>query len=165
MNSIQQLQQYFLNKDMIILIDSDLCGMDFLQKELTEKLLHKSNNCIILIDSNENIFGGIVFNEIDNINEWIEDDKAMLFSVNKNELNSLNIFPIQKEESQYAFYLYSIDSDALFAFGENRDDLYVCITNQFQNHHRKHSFCYPSYNCFVNYSKFIVKRVIVVHFM
>ena len=77
MNAIQQLQQYFLNKDMIILIDSDLCGMDFLQKELTEKLLHKSNNCIILIDSNENIFGGIVFNEIDNINEWIEDEKAM----------------------------------------------------------------------------------------
>ena len=91
-------------------------------------------------------------------------ENSFLFSM-KNESDELTIYHIDKDECQYAFYLYSLNSDGLFAFGENRDDLYVCIKNQFQNHHRKHSFCYPSLSSFLSFSKFIVKRFIVVHFI
>ena len=116
MNIINQLQNYFPNKQMIISIDSDICGMNNLQKEMNEKMIHKSNHCIILIDNQNQIFGGIIFQEISQLNEWIEDDKSMLFSIDS-LTNTINTFPIQNEESQYAFYLYSFPNDSLFAFG------------------------------------------------
>ena len=74
-------------------------------------------------------------------------------------------YPIQKEESQYAFYLYQFPSDSLFAFGENRDDLYICLQNQFQNHHRKHSFLYHSFSDFLSYPKFQIERCLVLYFI
>ena len=167
MNQIKEIQKLFPGKEMIITIDTDICGINNLQQEMNEKMKGKRNQCIVLIDTKQQIFGGIIYNEIKVTNEWIEDENALLFSFNNNPLSEYQFktYPIQKEESQYAFYLYQFPSDSLFAFGENRDDLYICLQNQFQNHHRKHSFLYHSFSDFLSYPKFQIERCLVLYFI
>ena len=64
-----------------ILFDSDIDNWNQNTSVFDQRIINKEHIIIIIEDSNGNKFGGYVNSKIDEVNDWINDPKSFLFSL------------------------------------------------------------------------------------
>ena len=75
--------------------------------QFNKKLLHKSKIIIVIEDETGNIFGSYIDATISNVDEYIDDEKAFLFSLeSKGSHDKMMKFDIIKGESKNSFKLF-----------------------------------------------------------
>ncbi|EMS15636.1 hypothetical protein KM1_032450 [Entamoeba histolytica HM-3:IMSS] len=97
-----------------------------------QRIINKEHIIIIIEDTNGNKFGGYVNVKIDKIDNWINDPKSFLFSIEtKRRIQRMKKFDIKYLED--AFWLYDQSSNYLFTFG---CDIYV-----YKESYKTKSYC------------------------
>ena len=150
-----------------VLFDSDEHNWCKNDSEFDTKVKGHKNVCVVIADTEENIFGGFVSKEI-GIRKYHYDPNACVFSLMKNHKFTGNKYPIK--QNCYDFRIEPNKSDILFGFGaEDKNgmkyyrDIVVSKKNvQPKNYCVPFSFDYKREpNPLVNDSKFEVARIVV----
>ncbi|EDR28973.1 hypothetical protein EDI_064530 [Entamoeba dispar SAW760] len=111
---------------------------EMIQEEFKKKYLQKRKDEIEK-NSDGNKFGGYVNAKIDKFDDYINDSKSFLFSIeSKGRIQGMNKFDIK--QPQYAFYVGKQSDDYLFEFGvgdirvykENNKTKSSCIQYSFE---------------------------------
>ncbi|ELP86373.1 hypothetical protein EIN_296930 [Entamoeba invadens IP1] len=77
---------------------------------------------VLLVDKENNKFGGVVSRQIPRRGTWVSDKNSFLFSFESNgRMNKPRMFPIKRESSAKAFYVSEEYDDLRLVFGEFGD--------------------------------------------
>ncbi|BFU22335.1 trichohyalin, putative [Entamoeba histolytica] len=136
---IKQIEEWTEKRINNILFDSDKDDWSKNTSVFEERIMNKEHIIIIIEDEEGNKFGGYVNSKIDKINDYINDSKSFVFSLESNgRIEGMMKFDIK--HTQYAFILYNQSDNRLFSFGFGCD-IYV-----YKEKYKTQSFCYQ--NCF-----------------
>ncbi|BFU24568.1 trichohyalin, putative [Entamoeba histolytica] len=127
--------------------------------------MNKEDIIIIIEDEDGNKFGGYVNSKIDKVDDFINDSKSFLFSLESNgRIERMMKFDIK--EQQYAFRLHNQYDDCLFSFGLSGDILVYKENNKTKSWCYHRSFDYKRISnalCGKQYpNRFTPKRIIVI---
>ena len=102
------------------LFDSEIHKWNINDSEFGKKLKGRRYVCIVIEDTNNNIFGGYISKKI-GINKYHYDSKSYLFSIKRNGEWKMKKYPLK--ENCYDLKVFLDDNDVLFAFGaEDKDN-------------------------------------------
>ena len=91
----------------------------------------------VIEDTNNNKFGGYITASLQPTGSNTTDHNSFLFSLKSNgRVSGMHKFEIQSSNSQYAFYLDTKSSGALFRFGGGHDMMI------YKQNSKSSSFCY-----------------------
>ena len=101
-------------KTGIVLFDSTIHRWNQNDSEFYRKLNGKSNVCIVVFDTDGNIFGGYAEGKV-NVNQWNSNSNTFVFSIKKNGMFNPKKYPL-KGGNRYGFSI-EYGSRVLFGFG------------------------------------------------
>ncbi|BFU25178.1 trichohyalin, putative [Entamoeba histolytica] len=135
---MQQLEEWTERRINNILFDSDIDDWNKNTSVFDQRIMNKEHIIIIIEDEEGNKFGGYVNSKIDKINDYINDSKSFVFSLeSKGRIEGMKKFDIK--QPQNAFYLYNQTTDCLFAFGFG-GGCDICV---FKENNKTKSHCDP----------------------
>ncbi|BFU22652.1 trichohyalin, putative [Entamoeba histolytica] len=160
---IKQIEELTEKRISNILFDSDKDDWNKDTSVFDQRIMNKEHIIIIIEDEEGNKFGGYVNSKIYKIDEWTNDSKSFLFSLeSKGRMKRMKKFDIK--QSQYAFCLYNQYDDCLFKFGFGNDifvykendktQSYCCIQRSFEYKGIENALC--------GNHDFTPKRIIVI---
>ncbi|KAL7718480.1 TLDc domain-containing protein [Entamoeba marina] len=115
--SINKMKEWSGKQHYNIIFDSKIDG-DGSNNVLSDKVINKKNLYFIHFDNRQNIYGGYVNELIDGYDEDINDPNAFVFSLKRNNQNTLKKYSIKQDQHHYAFYINS-KQDLLYNFGSD----------------------------------------------
>ncbi|EKE39515.1 hypothetical protein ENU1_124800 [Entamoeba nuttalli P19] len=118
---IKTLEEWSERKRMEILFDSDIEGFEIGNEIFSRKVMKKSHLFIIVIATNQDIFGGFISHRIKEVNIETNDPKAFVFSLYKNKRYQKLKFPFKGNKIGESYCLYNAENDFLITFGEGVD--------------------------------------------
>ncbi|KAL7718475.1 TLDc domain-containing protein [Entamoeba marina] len=113
--SINKMKEWSGKQHYNIIFDSKTDG-DGSNNVLLNKVINKKNLYFIHFDNDQNIYGGYVNELIDVYNEDINDPNAFVFSLKRNNQNTLKKYSIKQNEHHRAFCLCP-SQNVLYSFG------------------------------------------------
>ncbi|GAB1220431.1 hypothetical protein ENUP19_0053G0029 [Entamoeba nuttalli] len=162
---IKQLKEWTNRKVGNILFDSNIDNWKVGTSVFGERIMNKEHIIIIIEDEDGNQFGGYVNSKIDKVNEWINDSKSFVFSLESNgRIYEMMKFDIKEPEC--AFKIYNQTDNHLFSFGNGWDiDVYkendkaksYCEQNSFEYYGIENALCGKECP-----NRFTPKRIIVI---
>ncbi|BFU18508.1 trichohyalin, putative [Entamoeba histolytica] len=161
---INQIEEWTERRISNILFDSDKDDWNRNTSVFDQRIMNKEHIIIIIEDEEGNKFGGYVNSKIDKINDYINDSKSFVFSLeSKGRMKGMKKFDIKLPE--YAFYLYNQSNNDLFAFGlddievykENNKTQSWCDQNSFEYEGISNALCGKQFP-----NRFTPKRIIVI---
>ncbi|BFU26166.1 trichohyalin, putative [Entamoeba histolytica] len=121
-HQIKQIEEWTEKRINNILFDSDKDNWNKNKSVFDQRIMYKEHIIIIVEDEEGNKFGGYVNSKIDE-DEWINDSKSFLFSLESNgRIDGMKKFDI--EEPGHAFYLHNQSNNWLFVFGLDDIEVY-----------------------------------------
>ncbi|KAL7718482.1 TLDc domain-containing protein [Entamoeba marina] len=115
--SINKMKEWSGKQHYNIIFDSKIDGNGS-NNVLRDKVINKKNLYFIHFDNRQNIYGGYVNELIDVYNKLINDPNAFVFSLKRNNQNTLKKYSIKQDQHQNAFKLFS-NYEVLYYFGSN----------------------------------------------
>ncbi|ELP90913.1 hypothetical protein EIN_360860, partial [Entamoeba invadens IP1] len=142
-----------------VLFDSTIDDWSLNSSVFSERVLNKSNLCVLIEDTNHNKFGGVFNGEISDIGHYHNGGESFLFSLVRN--GTLNPKKFRKSNN-YSFYemcCYEQNSKVLFSFGFYDD---ICVYKKGIDK----NFCKPctftaKQNELTDNDKFVTKSIII----
>ncbi|BFU22181.1 trichohyalin, putative [Entamoeba histolytica] len=132
---IKQIEEWTEKRINNILFDSDIDDWKEDTSVFEERIMNKEHIIIIIEDEEGNKFGGYVNSKIDEVDDYINDSKSFVFSLESNgRMKGMKKFDIKQPE--YAFYLFNQSDDLLFVFGYFGYDIYV-----YKENNKTYSYC------------------------
>ncbi|BFU24423.1 predicted protein [Entamoeba histolytica] len=123
---IRQIEEWTNRKVFNILFDSDIDNWSKDTSVFYQRIMNKEHIIIIIEDEDGNKFGGYVNSKIDEVNDYINDSKSFLFSLESTgRIEGMMKFDIK--QPQHAFGVWNQTNNCLFEFGGN--DIIVCKEN------------------------------------
>ncbi|BFU21880.1 trichohyalin, putative [Entamoeba histolytica] len=161
----KQIEEWTEKRINNILFDSDKDDWKVDTSVFGERVMNKEHIIIIIEDEDGNKFGGYVNSKIDRVDDYINDSKSFVFSLESNgRIEEMKKFDIK--EPEYAFYLHNQSDDLLFAFGfgDGYEDIIVFKENdKTQSFCNQYSFEYNEIeNALCGNENFTPKRFIVI---
>ncbi|KAL7714425.1 TLDc domain-containing protein [Entamoeba marina] len=137
--SINKMKEWSGKQHYNIIFDSKIHGNGS-NNVLGDKVMNKKNLYFIHFDNRQNIYGGYVNELIDGYFKFINDPNAFVFSLKRNNQNTLKKYSIKQNQHHHAFSLCS-NQDLLYYFGITDDSKCTDITTLKIGD--PHSYCDP----------------------
>ncbi|KAL7714419.1 TLDc domain-containing protein [Entamoeba marina] len=146
--SINKMKEWSGKQHYNIIFDSKIDG-DGSNNVLGDKVMNKKNLYFIHFDNRQNIYGGYVNELIDGYRKDINDPNSFVFSLKRNNQNTLKKYLIKQDQHHHAFYLCS-NYKVLYSFGSTNgstcDDITTLKVGDPQSYCKPYSYEYNGEN-------------------
>ncbi|BFU21552.1 trichohyalin, putative [Entamoeba histolytica] len=155
---IKQIEELTEKRVNNILFDSDIDDWNRNTSVFEERIINKEHLIIIIEDEDGNKFGGYVNSKVDKVDDYTNDSKSFVFSLESN--GRMMKFDIKHPE--YAFTLFNQSHNRLFSFGYGDIDVYK-ENYKTKSYCNQYSFEYEGIrNALCGKGGFTPKRIIVI---
>ncbi|ELP91157.1 hypothetical protein EIN_480860 [Entamoeba invadens IP1] len=136
---------------------------DKIKNFFCNSVVGKQNLCVVVEDNYSNVFGGVFYEKVTKVNDFISDKNASIFTIKRNGAYSVQKFAIGQTEECFkrAFIVNSDRHPTCFAFGIGYDIGAMIVDGEMEMSFTQKSYTAPC-GCFISGEKSKLKQIWVL---